>query len=79
MFSRFLREAAAITGDTRLNKSADAFQHIGDQWQEVAAIFKRGWEADDPAAVLPETTAPLMEIADLEEAAWGRLRELVRG
>ncbi len=79
MFSRFLREAAAITGDARLNESADAFQHIGDRWQEVAAIFKQGWEADDPAAVLPETTAPLMEIADLEEVAWGRLRELAQG
>lgn len=79
MFSRFLREAAQITGDLRLNESADAFQHIGDRWQEVAAIFKQGWKADDPAAVLPETTAPLMEVADLEEAAWMRLRELVQG
>jgi len=79
MFSRFLREATVITGDTRLNQSADAFQHIGDRWQEVAEIFKQGWEADDPAAVLPETTVPLMEIADLEEAAWTRLRGLVRG
>ena len=79
MFGRFLREAAAITGDARLNESADAFQHIGDRWQEVAAIFKGGWEAADPDAVLPETTAPIMEIADLEEAAWGRLRELVQG
>jgi hypothetical protein len=76
MFSRFLREAAQITGDARLNESADAFQHIGDRWQEAAEIFQRGWEADDPAAVLPETTTPIMEIADLEEAAWGRLREI---
>jgi len=79
MFSRFLREAAEITGDARLNQSADAFQHIGDRWQEVAAIFKQGWKADDPAVVLPETTAPLMKIADLEEVAWTRLRELVQG
>jgi hypothetical protein len=79
MFSRFLREAAEITGDMRLNQGADAFQHIGDRWQEVAVIFEQGWKADDPAAVLPETTAPLMEIADLEEAAWMRLRELVQG
>jgi len=77
MFGRFLREAAEITGDPRLNQGADAFQHIGDRWQEVAEIFKRGWKAEDPIAVLPETTAPITEIADLEEAAWGRLRELV--
>jgi len=76
MFSRFLREAAEITGDARLNEVADAFQHIGDRWQEVATIFKRGCEADDPAAVLPEATAPMMKIADLEEAAWRRLREI---
>ena len=79
MFSRFLREAAEITGDARLNESADAFQHIGDRWQAVARFFKAGWKADDPAAVLPETTAPMLEIADLEQAAWDRLRELVRG
>ena len=79
MFSRFLREAAEITGDAHLNESADAFRHIGDKWQEVAAIFKGGWEAADPAAVLPQTTALLVEIADLEEMAWGRLRELVLG
>jgi hypothetical protein len=77
MFSRFLREAAEITGEARLNESADAFQRIGDRWQEVATLFKRGWEGEDPVAVIAETTAPLMEIADLEEVAWGRLRKLV--
>lgn len=77
MFSRFLSEAAEIIGDARLNQSADEFQHIGDRWQEVAEIFERGWEAKDLGAVLAETTAPLMEIADLEEAAWGRLQEVV--
>ncbi|MBU0702546.1 MAG: DUF4872 domain-containing protein, partial [Chloroflexi bacterium] len=77
MFGRFLREAAEITKDPRLNESAGEFQRIGDRWQEVAGIFKRGWEAQDPAAVLAETTAPLMKLADLEEAVWARLRELV--
>jgi len=64
-------------GDARLNESADEFQRIGDRWQEVAEIFKRGWKAADPVAVLVETTAPMMELADLEEVAWTRLRELV--
>ena len=77
MFSRFLREAAKIVGDARLNESAEEFQRIGDRWQEVAEIFKRGWESAAPSSVLAETTAPMMEVADLEEAAWGRLRELV--
>jgi hypothetical protein len=78
MFSRFLREAAEMVKDPRLNESADEFQHIGDRWQKVAQIFKRGWEAKDPVAVLAQTTAPMMELADLEETAWTRLRGWVR-
>jgi len=77
MFSRFLREAARITGEDGLNESADEFQRLGDRWQKVAEVFKRGWEADDPIAVFTEATEPMMEIADLEQAAWGRLREVV--
>ncbi|MDY7042457.1 MAG: DUF4872 domain-containing protein, partial [Chloroflexota bacterium] len=79
MFSRFLREAAEITGEGRLVTSAEAFHHIGDRWQEVAEIFKQGWDAGDPVAVLAETTAPLKDIADLEEAAWTGLRQVVAG
>jgi len=77
MFSRFLREAAEATGDVRLDESADEFQCIGDAWQRVAETFRRAAEVDAPAAVLPETTAPLLELADREEAAWTRLRQLV--
>ena len=78
MYSRFLREAAEITDDDRTVAVADQFQRIGDQWQVVAEMFKRAFEADDPAAALPEIRAPLLELADLEEAAWSRLRELVQ-
>jgi len=44
----------------------------------VAEIFKGASEADDPAAALPEIQAPLPELADLEEAAWSRLRKIVQ-
>lgn len=79
MFSRFLDKAAEITGDARLSESAEAFRHIGDEWQEVAEIFRQGWRAEDPGTVLGETTKPLMQIADLELSAWERLWELSRG
>ena len=78
MYSRFLREAAEITGDGRMNAVSDEFQRIGDRWQGIAEMFNRLVEADDPAAALPEISAPLLELADLEEAAWLRLRELVQ-
>jgi len=78
MYSRFLRQAAEIVGDGRMIAVADEFQRIGDRWQVVAEMFKRLVEADDPAAALPEISAPLLELADLEEATWSRLRELVQ-
>lgn len=78
MYGRFLSQAAEVTGDGRLAESADEFQRIGDRWEALGEWFKAAFEAEDPAARLPEATAPLNELADLEEAAWTRLREWVR-
>jgi hypothetical protein len=78
MFSRFLREAAAITGERQFEKSADEFQRIGDAWEELSEWFRRTSEAPDPASLLGECVAPLNALADQEEAAWVRLRELVQ-
>lgn len=78
MYSRFLRQAAEVTGDDRLIAVADEFQRIGDRWQVVAETFKLAVRADDPTATLLEIRSPLLELADLEEAAWSRLRELVQ-
>jgi len=77
MFARFVREAADIVGDSRLNEAADAFGQIGDRWEAVAQIFRDGWESASPADALPAASAPLQAIADLEEAAWSRLVEIV--
>ncbi len=77
MFSRFLRQAAEITGEASLGGIADAFWHIGDRWQGVAEVFKTGWAADDPVTVVNQAAGRLPKIADLEEAAWGRLYDLV--
>ncbi|MCR4405541.1 MAG: DUF4872 domain-containing protein [Anaerolineae bacterium] len=78
MFSRFLREAAGITGDARFIESADEFQRIGDAWEELGEWFRRTSEASDPASFLGECVAPFNALADQEEAAWQRLRELVQ-
>jgi hypothetical protein len=77
MYSRFLREAAQITGNGGLDESAAAFQHIAERWDGLAAWFKNAYEAQDPVALLPETTEPLNELADLEEGAWTELRRAV--
>ena len=77
MYGRFLEEAAEILGMKRLMQIGEDLRVIGDKWQEVAEIFKRGSKAKDPASVLPEITEPLLEIADLEEESWRRLREML--
>jgi hypothetical protein len=78
MYSRFLREAAEITGDDRMIAIADEFQRLGDRWQVVAEAFKRASKAPDPASLLGECVASLNTLADLEEAAWSRLGEWVQ-
>jgi len=82
MFSRFLREGAEMLGNERLgnerlNKIADDFQGISDDWQAVAEIFKQGWEADDPLAVLCEVKEPMLAIAEREETTWTALGSVV--
>ena len=76
MYGRFLREAARITGDNRLVGSAEDFRHIGDRWQVVAGIFKKASQGE-PRSSLQEIGPLLGELADLEEAAWSRLGEIV--
>ena len=77
MYGRYLKEVAEITGMSGLAEIGDGFRIIGDNWQAVAGIFKRGFELDDPETILPETTEPLLAIAELEQAVWERLRVLV--
>jgi hypothetical protein len=77
MFSRFLHEAAGITGDRRLVESAEEFEQIGDRWEELGEWFRQTSEAPDPAALVGACEAPLNHLAGLEEVAWQRLREIV--
>jgi len=79
MFSRFLREGAEMTGDARLAEGADAFRHIGDEWEKLGEWFREASEASEPAKLLVECVALLNHLVDLEEAAWRQLREAVEG
>jgi hypothetical protein len=75
MFSRFLGQAAEITGEPQLTVSADEFSHIGDKWEELAERFREVSEVDWPASRLGECARSLEGLAELEQIAWGRLRE----
>jgi hypothetical protein len=50
---------------------------VAKKWQDVAKLFKQGSKMEDPTALLKQTTAPLLEIADLEDAVWRSLRQAI--
>jgi len=74
MFSRFLREAAGVTGETRLEESEEEFRRIGERWEELGEWFRRTSEAPEPASLLGECAGRFTELAEMEEGAWGRVR-----
>lgn len=76
MYSRYLDEVAARTGQGQLSKVAVGFGEVGDRWEEVAAMFHRGAEATDPAVHIDQVVAVLPEISATEEALWTELASL---
>jgi hypothetical protein len=76
MLSRFLREAAAVTGEARLLDSAAEFERIADRWATLGEWFRQTSDAPQPAACLSEAAPQLDALAKQEEAAWQRLGEM---
>jgi hypothetical protein len=70
MLSRFLAEAAAITGEASLVECSAEFKRIGDEWESFGAWAKAASESPDPSACLHESTGILNNIADQEQDAW---------
>ncbi len=75
MYGRFLEEAADIIKSPKLAEIGKDLKTSGDQWQEVAELFKQGSEMEDPTPLLEQTTDPLLEIADLEDSIWRALKQ----
>ena len=78
MYARFLKEAADITGNKNFADIGDQVKSIGDDWQVVAEILKKGWDADKPAELLPEASEKIIAIAKREESAWTALRDVLK-
>ncbi len=74
MYSRFLRETAVLTSDTRFNDCADEFQQIGDDWEAVAEQFRELSETADPANYLGDVSTRLTKLAEKEQTAWEHLQ-----
>ena len=53
MYGHYLKEASAILNKPGLVNIGERFMDIGDRWQEVAQIFRRGFDLDNPAEFYP--------------------------
>jgi hypothetical protein len=75
MYGRFLREAAEITGEGEFEAVGQEMQAIGDQWQEVALIFKDCGQPGGESTRLPEAAGLLDSYLDAQrKVAEGRAR-----
>ena len=77
MYGRFLKEAAAITGDERLAEMSNEMREIGDQWQDVAILLRRAGKAAAAAPLLRRMSTLMEAIAGYEEQVWGKLRDIL--
>ena len=75
MYSRFLKEAAEITSNTRLNESASMIDDSGKLFTEIALIFKHAATIGDIASKIDEASDKFTIIADMEEKTYHFLTE----
>ena len=78
MYARFLKEAAELCSEPRLNEISKCMHTAGDMWQAAAGLFEQAYEADDPEEILGDVNTLLSHIADEEQLAWLELEKLLK-
>jgi hypothetical protein len=76
MYARFLREAAGIAGDRRLQNAARSFEASGRLFTEIALLFKEADKVRDLPERLERAAANYERIAELEEQAFRELEKI---
>lgn len=74
LYSRFLNEAAALTGNTRLREASQRVYACAEQWRTLALPLAQAFEINDAANLVPGLINQLEQIAQLEETAWQMLK-----
>jgi len=77
MYSRFLKEAAAITGDDRLLALAADMQHAGEILSEIGLLFKDPETAHDLDTRIRQASELFVQAAALEESTFSALENVV--
>jgi len=77
MYSRFLKEAAEITGINDLKRAAAMFTDSGKKFTEIGLMFKDTESINHVKEKIFESSVLFTEIADIEEKAYTFLKENV--
>jgi len=77
MYSRFLKEAAEITSNMRLNEAASMIDDSGKHFTEIGLLFKDAETTGDIASKIDEARDKFTIIADMEEKTYHFLSEKI--
>jgi hypothetical protein len=77
MYSRFLKEAADITSNTRLNQAASKMYDSGKRFTEIGLLFEDADTAGDIDSKIDKACEKFILIADMEERIFHLLSETV--
>lgn len=77
MYSRFLREAAAVTGREGIASAADSFELSGKLFIEIALLFKEAEKIADLRERIGLAAEKYERIAELEERTFRELENMV--
>lgn len=74
MYSRFLNEAADLTGDSQLREASRQVSTCAEQWRTLAQPLAQSFEIGSAASAIPNLISQLEQVARLEETAWQMLK-----
>ena len=76
MYSRFLDEAAGVTGNARYADVGREMEACAQSWRSLAAPLEGALEAADPASLVPAVVKGLEELHRKENSVWQKLAGL---
>lgn len=73
MYSRFLKEAAEITGDEYLSAASVKIHKAGELYSEIGNVFKEALECEDLTDRIKKASNLFLSIAEIEDNAYNGL------
>ena len=76
MYSRFLEEAAVVTGNARYADAGREMEACAQDWRDLSAPLEGALETAHPAALVPAVVKGLEDLHERESSVWTELAAL---